>query len=300
MDVISIKNPLLLTSVHKKVVDAGWNATQARLGERAIEMLGKQILVTEVTTAHIDALKEKLKEADLTDASINRFLTAVSKMCKYAYRRYETYHMTSMPYFEYIPLDNERERYLSQKEEEKLIEVCKSLHDMETYRDFFLFLLDTGMRKGEALGFKVKQVHEHKNEEGRTRLYVRLAGNTTTKKHKRVVPLTPRARAIVEPLMAKLTDEDVVFDLNYWTVQNRFNDVRTEMGLEDDKEFVIHCLRHTCATRLAQSGKVELHMIGQMLGHKSWKMIKRYSHLIPNNLMGAVNVLNQINNQGDK
>ena len=89
---------------------------------------------------------------------------------------------------------------------------------------------------------------------------------------------------------------DLVFShLKYWTCENTWRRLRKAMNLEEDKEFVIHCLRHTCATRMAQSGQVELHMIGAMLGHKSWKMIKRYAHLIPNNLMGAVNVLNAIN-----
>ena len=67
--------------------------------------------------------------------------------------------------------------------------------------------------------------------------------------------------------------------------------MRTDMGLDDDKEFVLHCLRHTCASRLVQKG-VQIQVVQQWLGHKSIQMTLRYAHLNVNNLMDAVHVLN--------
>ena len=61
MDIVPIRtNHKLLMSVHARVKKEGWNKTQARLAERVIEDHIGNIEVTEVTTATIDDLKQKL------------------------------------------------------------------------------------------------------------------------------------------------------------------------------------------------------------------------------------------------
>jgi len=285
-------NPKLLTSIVTKLKASGWNKTQATLAQTLIEdYFGLHTEVGEVTAAHFDGLKTHLKDKGLSDASINRYTASISKLIKHAMQRPELYEVYRMPYIEYISVENERDRYLSEDEEKEMIQCYqdKGWHDT---LDFTLFMLDTGMRKGEGLGFTAKQVHTHKNTEGRTRMYVRLQGNTSTKKHKRVVPLTTRARNIVEPLLANCEPDDVVFDLNYWTVSNRFDYVKGMMGLEEDKGFVFHTLRHTYASRLVQKG-VPLYTVGSLLGHTNPRMTQRYAHFAPEHLLDAVDVLQE-------
>jgi integrase len=197
-----------------------------------------------------------------------------------------------MPHIEWQDESNNgRERYLEPIEEKEMIKTLTEWN-MVDYLEFYLFLMDSGMRLGEALSIKKLMIH---NVDGH---YVVNLPTTVTKNNMpRGVPLTERAKLIVEKLLKKAVGRnDLIFShLKYWTCENTWRRLRKAMNLQDDKEFVIHCLRHTCATRMAQSGKVELHFIGQMLGHKSWKMISRYAHLIPNNLRDAVNVLNSFN-----
>ena len=284
------RNIKLLSEIHRKLTLKGWEKLQSKRAEKVIEMLGKGMLVTEVNDTHIGNLVDTLEDRGFAPATINRYLSSISKMLRFANQRQSIYHLDRMPHIEWQKEDNGRERYLEPMEEKEIIRLLTEWN-MVNYLEFYLFLIDTGMRLGEALSIKKLMVHNNNGN-----YVVNLPASVTKNGEPRGIPLTERAKSIVLKLLIKAERNDLVFSqLKYWTCENTWRRLRKAMNLEDDKEFVIHCLRHTCATRLAQSGKVELHMIGQMLGHKSWKMIKRYSHLIPNNLMGAVNVLNGIN-----
>jgi len=283
-------NHKLLTEIHRKLTLKGWEKLQSKRGEKIIEMLGKGMLVTEVNDSHIEHLVDTLENRGFAPATINRYMSSISKMLRYANQRHSIYHLDRMPYIEWQSEDNGRERYLEPMEEKEIIRILTEWN-MVSYLEFFLFLIDSGMRLGEALSIKKLMVHDNN---GHT--VINLPSSVTKNGEARGIPLTNRAKAIVDRLLLTAERNDLVFShLKYWTCENTWRRLRKAMNLEEDKEFVIHCLRHTCATRMAQSGQVELHMIGAMLGHKSWKMIKRYAHLIPNNLMGAVNVLNAIN-----
>jgi integrase len=284
------QNIKLLTEIHRKLTLKGCEKLQSKRAEKVIEMLGRGMLVTEVNDTHIGNLVDTLEDRGFAPATINRYLSSISKMLRFANQRQSIYHLDRVPHIEWQKEDNGRERYLEPMEEKEIIRLLTEWN-MVNYLEFYLFLIDTGMRLGEALSIKKLMVHNNNGN-----YVVNLPASVTKNGEPRGIPLTERAKSIVLKLLIKAERNDLVFSqLKYWTCENTWRRLRKAMNLEDDKEFVIHCLRHTCATRLAQSGKVELHMIGQMLGHKSWKMIKRYSHLIPNNLMGAVNVLNGIN-----
>jgi integrase len=284
------RNIKLLTEIHRKLTLKGWEKLQSKRAEKVIEMLGRGMLVTEVNDTHIGNLVDTLEDRGFAPATINRYLSSISKMLRFANQRQSIYHLDRVPHIEWQKEDNGRERYLEPMEEKEIIRLLTEWN-MVNYLEFYLFLIDTGMRLGEALSIKKLMVHNNNGN-----YVVNLPASVTKNGEPRGIPLTERAKYIFLKLLIKAERNDLVFSqLKYWTCENTWRRLRKAMNLEDDKEFVIHCLRHTCATRLAQSGKVELHMIGQMLGHKSWKMIKRYSHLIPNNLMGAVNVLNGIN-----
>jgi len=66
--------------------------------------------------------------------------------------------------------------------------------------------------------------------------------------------------------------------------------MKTVMNLEHDEQFIPHCLRHTCASRLVQRG-VPIMVVQEWLGHKTIQMTMRYAHLCPTNLEAAVKVL---------
>ncbi len=68
------------------------------------------------------------------------------------------------------------------------------------------------------------------------------------------------------------------------------DNMRSIEGLE---EFTIHDLRHTCASKLINNG-MSLYEVSLILGHKNTDMIRRYAHLINDDVSKkAANVLNE-------
>jgi integrase len=55
-------------------------------------------------------------------------------------------------------------------------------------------------------------------------------------------------------------------------------------------DFRLHDLRHTCASWLAMGG-ADIHLVAELLGHRDLRMAKRYRHLSPTYLQGAVRKL---------
>ena len=80
------------------------------------------------------------------------------------------------------------------------------------------------------------------------------------------------------------------FSISVHEAERAWQWVRAEMGLMRDKEFVIHALRHTCASRLVNGG-VDLYVVKEWLGHSSIQITERYAHLNPTKLVQAVEVL---------
>lgn len=66
--------------------------------------------------------------------------------------------------------------------------------------------------------------------------------------------------------------------------------VRKEMKLEKDTQYVLHSLRHACATRLVNRG-VDLYVVKEWLGHSSIQVTERYAHLAPSKLAHAASIL---------
>lgn len=99
----------------------------------------------------------------------------------------------------------------------------------------FALALATGMRAGELCGLRWADVRaDH-------------AQITDGKTGRRVVPLTPAARRLVDMLQG--FDADLVFGLKVQTLDAFFRRARDRAGLSG---FTFHDSRHTAATRLAQ------------------------------------------------
>lgn len=100
----------------------------------------------------------------------------------------------------------------------------------------------------------------------------------------RNVPLTPRVRAALAPLVLaarRRGPEALVFlsqhgtPLDYWRSSDRFNAATSRAGLDPAPSW--HDLRHTYATRLAAAG-VPTSEIAALLGHADEKITQRYVH----------------------
>jgi integrase len=142
--------------------------------------------------------------------------------------------------------------------------------------------LFTGMRRGEM--FKLKW--SHINFERGFISIVDPKGGPDQK-----IPLNNAARELLEHIPR--TKSLYVFPGQGGgqrvTISKAVNEIKTKAGLPKDFR-PLHGLRHTYASALASSGKVDLYTLQKLLTHKSGAMTQRYAHLRDEALKSAADV----------
>ena len=155
----------------------------------------------------------------------------------------------------------------------------------EWLRDIIHFNLHTGLRQDELLSLTWDRVDVFRKT---------ILIKDTKNGKPRTIPLNKTALGILESKARVLSIRSkIVFHSNSGTKIDKHNLRRAfviamkKAGIED---FTYHGLRHTFATRLAQSG-VDLYKISKLLGHKDIKTTQRYAHHCPESLRDGVEVL---------
>lgn len=125
--------------------------------------------------------------------------------------------------------------------------------------------VETGMRQGEILGLRWKNID----------LDSRLALLPLTKNgSSRKVPLSLRAVAIFSELQR---DQELVFPTNLKTVYSAWSSLMKRCQIEGLR---FHDLRHEAISRFFERG-LSLPEVAAISGHKSYKMLFRYTHMRP-------------------
>jgi integrase len=167
---------------------------------------------------------------------------------------------------------------LTDNEEKELMTYFKNDIDMLHY---FTILIDTGMRAGEALQLAPKYINLETQEiELRNDVDMKLKSFTP-----RNIPMTTRVYAIL-----KQRTGDKTFSFTQTRVNRQWNKFRAFLGHKHDPDFVVHSLRHTCATRLLSRG-VQIYTVKEWLGHASVTTTERYLELSKQALKDAAKVL---------
>lgn len=253
-----------------------------------IKYFNANTLVTEIDTESCDEFVFWLEDEGKSTATINRKLSALSKMLKTALERG---HIEKMPKLRFRTEGDHRIRFLTDEEEICLMRTCRHW-GMESHADFYAVAIDTGFREAELLNL---QVRDFVKETGMLHLWGKdstsIAGGTKSGKS-RSIPAPDRTLEILHRRSEGKKPTDKVFsDLNKWQVISVWRKLRRAMRLENDNQFVIHALRHTCASRLAMAG-VPLAVIQVWLGHATITTTMRYAHLCPSVLSVATEALN--------
>lgn len=226
--------------------------------------------VSLITDVDIEDILLELRERNNSNATINRKLAALSKVLRQAHK---TGVLERTPH---LPRQKEsvgRIRFLTQDEEHRLVSSLRFMR--EDHADFLEFLIDTGMRVGEALKFTWEDLGE-----GSVTLW------ETKNNRSRTIPLTQRAKASVG---RSNRQQRYVFEhINRYGFRTSFDRARDHAGL--GKDVIPHVMRHTCASRLVQGG-VDIRRVQVWLGHTTIAMTMRYSHLAPKDLEVCVAAL---------
>ena len=145
-------------------------------------------------------------------------------------------------------------------------------------KDIIMFLIYTGCRKGEALNLKWDDVDLDNGV---------VAIKATKTRHDRYVPVSAPLKGLLEGI-GKVDGCSHVFNNGGKQIIDFKHSFKTACRNAGLKDLRIHDLRHVFASKMVMNG-TSLYITGELLGHRTPNMTKRYSHLVPDTLRKAVN-----------
>jgi integrase len=248
-------------------------------------------LATDMTYGRLERLVVELRDMGYAEGTIDRKLSTVGAALTQATKEVDEEGrpwLVGKPAMPHIVADNFCERVISKAEEAAIFAAIKKRQSREPTRDWrrfghlLRFLMDTGCRLGEALGVTDERVQTHLlNDVERTAAY--FPRYRTKNKKPRVVWLT---KAVVEtlPVLRANAIDGRLFHIKPATAWYMWSGLRDDLKAEgfDMDDVKLHTFRHTCLTRMAQSGKFRIENISDWAGHSSIQItIDRYRHLLP-------------------
>ena len=269
-----------------------------RLNDKALD----EIRLADVTTWRTNRLK-----AGKHPATLNRDTNTLKAalQCAVEWELLEQHPLARLK-----PLKVDKQpvvRYLSTNEERRLLAALKArddrmrdersrgnewrrqrnqelLPEIGAYADnltpLVLLALNTGLRRGELWNQTWGDVDLRRRT-------ITVRGEGAKSGQTRHIPLNQTA---VETLKAHRGDVSPIKTVPVFgrhEFKKAWHGVLTAAAIKD---FRFHDTRHHFASRLAMAG-VPLNTIRELLGHSDIKMTQRYSHLAPDNLRAAVEVL---------
>lgn len=239
---------------------------------RALNFFGTKKPVTDITTEQVDEYILHLKGRNLSNATINRHLAALSKILTVAL---DYDQIDKKPKFRRLQETKWRLRWLTDDEVKRVLHNCDYLGYHDIY-DAIAVSVDTGIRAGELQQLKTDSIRDGgllvdgKNHDWRS------------------IPLTKRASAILERRASGChiagSKAEFLFPRGAWW-RSGWERVRGLSGLGED--VVWHTLRHTFASRLVQKG-VPLQVVQGLMGHRTIQTTLRYAKISPTNTLDAI------------
>lgn len=263
----------------------GWRGMsyeqQATLNAQdAIKFFGPDRKLDAITLEQIDAWCHDCELRGNSDSTINRKLSALSKLCKVAINYGGLEAMPKLPQQRKEPVG--RIRQISKAEEAELLRLTGLIYGADM-ANVIAVLIDTGMRCGELWNVRPDDV-DLKN---RVIMVYGTEGKGTKNGNIRSVPMTERVRDI---FATQTPQQGLYFNYSNSQLRRVWDRARGQMGLAGDKDFSPHVCRHTCASRLVRAG-VSIPIVQAWLGHSNIATTMRYAHLYPSDLMGALKQL---------
>jgi len=271
----------LLSEAIEQVYQARWKTNKD--GEfshsralRVMEIIG-DIPVGKIDQDKVEELTQTLDAKEVQPSTVNRYLAILKTILRHKRQQWD-----------HVKLRKERKgriRVISKAEEVQVVTLLrngatnKRNQHFPEVADLVEVLLSTGLRLGELLALKYDDVNFETN----------LISIWINKGERpRSVPMTSIARSILK--RRQTANPAKPFTITSYQAENAWKSVRKQMGLEKDKEFVLHHLRHSFASRLA--GKdISLYVIKELLGHSTIQVTEKYAHLAPGKLAEAITVL---------
>ena len=225
-------------------------------------------------------IKTRKKTRERSVANVNRILSTL----RHAFSKAVEWNLIEKSPFSkckrlFYREENERLRYLTDVEENRLLRNCTG-----HIKPIVITALNTGMRLQEILSLQWKNVHLESSIEP----YIEI--EETKNNQKRFIPLNDDLGTLFESI--RNNHPEYVFigtrGRPLLSVKNPFATALQKTGITD---FKFHDLRHTFASHFVMNGG-DLLALKDILGHSSLKMVMRYAHLASAHKRKLMNNLN--------
>lgn len=250
--------------------------------KRILPVLG-HMLPSDLRTVHIEDFRDALLAEGLAPQTVKHLLGLVRRLLRFAVHR----GLCAAPdparlRFVMPRVDNRKTECLTPDQAVRLLTALDEEPD-QVLASLVRFALVTGMRRGALL-------HLRWDDVDMLRGFITLRGDVAKKRRTDTIPLTDEARRILE----KLPRNDVhVFAANDGPLDRGLRPllrrIKHKANLPLDFR-PLHGLRHTYASWLASSGKVDLYTLQRLLTHENPAMTQRYAHLADESVRRAAAV----------
>ncbi len=210
-----------------------------------------------------------------TPSTVTRYLAALSHCYTVAVNEWQWADENPVKRISKPKEPKGRVRYLSDDERERLLKECRESRDPVLLTIVTLGIC-SGMRRGEIMDLTwnnvdlnraVITIEDSKNGERRGVPVVEPA-LSLMKEHARIRRRVDTLLVFPAPKRAGANAKPLDFE-SAW---------KAALSRAEITDFKFHDLRHSCASYLAMNGASVAEIAG-VLGHKTWAMTKRYSHL---------------------
>ncbi len=224
----------------------------------------------------------------------NRKLSAIKSFFRHVHNKKHYIYRNPAAEIDGIQKSKTLSKYLTVEEAVRLLEAVNSDTESKTrQRDYSIIalFLNTGMRLSELCGLNLESFDSELT-------FVKVLGKGSKE---RIIFLNNAARdAVISYLRQRLdprfirTSDHAFFlsarqtRISPKTVQWMVNKYLGLAGL-GSKGYSVHKLRHTAATLMYQSGKVDIRVLKDILGHEQLNTTQIYTHLVSKNMEEAMN-----------
>ena len=253
------------------------------------------INLEDITPARIEDFKRDIKkERNSKNATVNRYLQALSKMLNLAVAN-ELLNKNPMWSVKKLKENNYKTRVLLPEEEKRLFEEIergyevvgrdkakKIIYPYIHLKPLIICALQTGMRKSEILKLKWSNIDFDYE-------YIELLETKSGKSRK--IPISSKLMKIFKKILATSNSEYVFVNpstnSNYIDIHRAFETVLKNAEINN---FRFHDLRHTAATRMLEKG-ADIRTVQEILGHSSVSVTERYTHTNAKSKKSAIELL---------
>lgn len=236
----------------------------------------------------ITRFRRNLEKKRLKPGSVSRILEVLRRIINFGVNEEL---IAPVKYKVDLPqVHNEKTEFLTNEQFTRLWQVLEADHDKQAANLMKMVIL-TGMRAGELFKLKWEDIDFEHGAHG----FIKIVDPKGKKTQK--IPLNSMAKDLLMNHPKIYPDSPYVFpgksgDQRKY-IRKPVNRIKKDAGLPCDFR-PLHGLRHTFATMLASSGKVDIYTLQKLMTHKDPRMTQRYAHLVDNALIRASEVAGDI------